>query len=327
MKISNETKVGVLAAVSITILILGYNFMKGEDLFSNSNTYYAVYQKVDGLFRSNPVVVNGYTVGHVNSVEMDVSNLDLIVGISVPSDIKIPNNSVFKITNNDLVGSKAIEIIMGDDSTGYAQSGDTLSSRKDAGIEQAITSVLTPLSEKVNNVLSNIDTAISDVSLQTTLNDLSATLTAFQLTTVRLNAILEGNTEKIGLIIDNVNKMSADLKESTPKVKDIIANLDQTSKDLKAIDLKGITKDLAATIQELKSTLEKLQSDDGTIGKLASSDELYQELMSTLHSVDSLANDVIKYPRRYTGITDGQRKKGDKQKEVNEGIKLPTETK
>ena len=104
MKISNETKVGVLAAVSITILILGYNFMKGEDLFSNSNTYYAVYQKVDGLFRSNPVVVNGYTVGHVSSVEMDVSNLNLIVAVSVPSDIKIPKNSVFKITNNDLVG-------------------------------------------------------------------------------------------------------------------------------------------------------------------------------------------------------------------------------
>lgn len=301
--------------------------MKGEDLFSTSKTYYGIYQKVDGLFRSNPVVVNGYTVGHVSSVEMDVSNLELIVAISVPEDIKIPKNSIFKITNNDLVGSKAIEIMMGDDSTGYANSGDTLQTRKDAGIEQALTSVLTPLSEKVNKVLSNIDTAISDVSLQTTLNDLSATLSAFQTTTVRLNTILEGNTQKISDIIDNVNHMSADLKESTPKVQSILAQLEKTSDELGEVDFKGVTKELAATIQELKGTLQKLQNEEGTLNKLASSDELYQELMTSLHSVDSLAKDVIKYPRRYTGFTEGQRKRGDKQKEVNEGIDLPTDTK
>lgn len=327
MKISNETKVGVLAAVSITILILGYNFLKGKDLFTHSNTYYAVYKKVDGLFRSNPVVVNGYNVGHVSSVEMDVNSLNIVVGISVPSDIKIPRNSILKITNNDLVGSKAIEIMIGHDSSGIAINGDTLNSLKDAGIEQAITSVLTPLSEKVNSVLSGIDTAIADVSLQNTLTDLSSTLRAFQLTTLRINSILEGNTQKIAQIVESINVITNDLKSSSPKVKDAITKLDQTAGNLAQLKLDSTVEDLDKALAELKKTLAMLNDKNGSIGKLAGSDEMYRNLQRTLKDMDSLVNDVIKYPRRYTGITEGQRKKGDRQKEVEEGIKLPTSDK
>jgi len=327
MKISNETKVGVLAAISITILILGYNFMKGEDLFSSTKVYYGEYTKVNGLFRSNPVVINGHAVGHVSSVEMDKKSKHLYVGITLPDDIDIPKNSILKITNKDLVGSKAIEIILGHDSTGYASSGDTLSSMIDAGIEQAVTSVMTPLTEKISAVLSNIDTAISDVSLQTTLNDLSQTLKSFQTTTVKLNAILEGNTEKIAQIVDNINEVSKELKKSSPKVSEIIAGLEKTANELSEVNLKQLSTELTATIAELKTTLQVLQSDQGTIGKLAKKDEVYNELLSTVAALDSLANDIIKYPRRYSGITEGQRKKGDRQKEVNEGIKLPTSDK
>lgn len=327
MKISNETKVGVLAAVSITILILGYNFLKGEDLFSHSNTYYAVYKKVDGLFNSNPVVVNGYKVGHVSSVEMDVNTLNIVVGISVPSDIKIPKNSILKITNNDLVGSKAIEVIIGHDSTGMAVNGDTLTSQKDAGIEQAITSVLTPLSEKVNSVLSGIDTAIADVSLQKTLTDLSSTLQAFQITTFRINNILEGNTERISQIVESINVVTNDLKTSSPNIKDVIGKLDQTAVNLSELKLQASLDDLGKTLDEVKKALAMLTDKNGSIGKLASNDELYTNLQKTMKDVDSLVNDVIKYPRRYTGITEGQRKKGDRQKEVEEGIKLPTSDK
>jgi phospholipid/cholesterol/gamma-HCH transport system substrate-binding protein len=314
MKISNETKVGVLAAISITILILGYNFLKGEDVFSSSNTYYGVYQKVDGLFRSNPVVVNGYTVGHVSSVEMNDESLELTVAISVPNNIKIPKNSILKITNNDLVGSKAIEILIGQDSMGYAQNGDTLVGTKDAGIEQALTSVLTPLSEKVNAVLANLDTALTDVSLESTLTDLSATLISLRMTTNKLNSILDANAAGITSMVQNLNSMSSDLKSTTPDIKQIIANLDKTSKELASLDMKGLTGDLASTIDELKSTLELLQSDSGSLGKLTHDDALYDNLNKAAASMDLLVKDIMKYPSRYTGFTKSARKKADEKK-------------
>jgi len=112
MKVSNETKVGLIAAFAITVLILGFNFLKGESLFSKNNTYYAVYDKVDGLFRSNPVVFHGVSVGTVTSVEMDYASRQVIVSVQVPKELEIPRNTTLKITNNDLLGSKAIEIMI-----------------------------------------------------------------------------------------------------------------------------------------------------------------------------------------------------------------------
>ncbi len=72
MKINNETKVGVLAAVAITILILGYSFLKGNDVFSDENEFYAVYERVDGLVVSNPVLVNGFQIGRVSQLTLSL---------------------------------------------------------------------------------------------------------------------------------------------------------------------------------------------------------------------------------------------------------------
>ncbi len=48
MKITNETKIGALASVAIVFLILGFNFLKGKDLFEHRKKIYAVFNNVDG---------------------------------------------------------------------------------------------------------------------------------------------------------------------------------------------------------------------------------------------------------------------------------------
>ncbi len=53
MSISKETKVGILSAFAITVLVIGYNFMRGEDLFTSSNEYFGKYEQIEGLFKSN----------------------------------------------------------------------------------------------------------------------------------------------------------------------------------------------------------------------------------------------------------------------------------
>lgn len=326
MKVSNETKVGLIAAFAITVLILGFNFLKGETLFSKNNTYYAVYDKVDGLFRSNPVVFHGVSVGTVTSVEMDYKSRQVIVSVQVPKELEIPRNSTLKITNNDLLGSKAIEIIIPHDSIALptlAVSGDTLISKKDAGMAQALTSVLSPLSESINNVLGNVDAAISDVSLNSTLQDLSEALASFKTTAVKMNALLDGKDAQVDAILTNIEGMTKDLKSSTPKINEIVESLDQTSKELASLDLKGLSTEMTSAISEIKKTLSAIQAGEGSLGKLATDDALWKNLNKATHDLDSLVKDIIAYPRRYTGITEKQRKKGDEQKEVEEGITLP----
>ncbi|MEP4093814.1 MlaD family protein, partial [Reichenbachiella sp.] len=65
---SKEVKVGLFAIISGAILYLGFNYLKGKVFFSPTNKYYVLYQNIDGLNVSNPVIVNGYAVGRVSTI-------------------------------------------------------------------------------------------------------------------------------------------------------------------------------------------------------------------------------------------------------------------
>ena len=49
MKISKEFKIGIVVTAAIGLFIWGFNFLKGNDLFSHQYELYAVYPKIDGL--------------------------------------------------------------------------------------------------------------------------------------------------------------------------------------------------------------------------------------------------------------------------------------
>ena len=318
MSISKETTVGILSAFAITVLVIGYNFMRGEDLFTSSNEYFGKYEKIEGLFKSNPVLINGYKVGSVTSINMNRATLELTVGITVGEDIKVPKNSIMKIVNNDLIGSKAVELIFGDDSTEFAKTGDFLKAEQDQGIAQAVSGVLEPLTKSVSSVLGNIDTAIAGADLETTLRDASLALKSFKETADKLNNLLNGKDAEIAAILGNVKETTVGLKGLTPKIDGILNEIDSTSKELSSIEF-GI---LAAQVKKLATELEKttaaVNSKDGTLGMLLNDKELYDNLDMTVAKLKALLEDIEKYPRRYTGITERQRKKGDKAKEEAE---------
>jgi phospholipid/cholesterol/gamma-HCH transport system substrate-binding protein len=287
MKISKETKVGVLTAIAITILAVGYNFMKGEDIFTSSNEYYGKYKKIEGLFKSNPVLVNGYKVGSVSSVQMNNETLELTVGIIVPQDIKIPKNSIMKIVNNDMIGSKAIEIIFGD-SKEVAVNGDFFTAQQDQGIAQAVSDVLTPITKSVNSVLGNVDTAIAGVDLRGTLRDASLALRSFKETADKLNKLLDGKDVQIANILNNVEQATVGLGGITPKIDTILLELDKTSKDLNKVEFGQLANRIKTLSDELSKTTKAINNKDGSLGMLVYDDSLYVNLNSTVTQLETL---------------------------------------
>jgi phospholipid/cholesterol/gamma-HCH transport system substrate-binding protein len=110
LKLSNETKVGVLTVLGITLLVLGFNLLKGKSLFSHNKTIYAVYQQVNGLQPANAVQVNGLVVGNVANLEvMDKDASRILVAITITKKIEIPRNSVARISS-DLLGTKTVQL-------------------------------------------------------------------------------------------------------------------------------------------------------------------------------------------------------------------------
>src|ERR1700712_2366000 len=124
MKISNETKIGALTTVAITVLILGYSFLRGNDVFSGNNRFYAIYNSVDGLTVSKPVLVNGFPIGHISKMELGQDGRTT-VELKIESKYKVPVNTLAKLVSTDLLGNKAIVFDLGD-SKEYAENKDTL---------------------------------------------------------------------------------------------------------------------------------------------------------------------------------------------------------
>ncbi len=112
MKFSKEFKVGLLAVVSITVLYFGFNFLKGIDIFEKTKNYYALYTNIDGLTISNPVVINGLSIGRVSTIEI-LQNKDNLVAVelSIDSKIVLKHGTIARLVNTDFLGSKAMNQI------------------------------------------------------------------------------------------------------------------------------------------------------------------------------------------------------------------------
>ena len=158
MKISNETKIGALTAIAITVLILGYSFLRGNDVFSPSNKFYAVYQSVDGLTVSKPVLVNGFPIGHISKMELDQKG-STTIELKIDSKYNVPVNTIARLVSTDLLGSKAIVFELGD-SKQLAESKDTLQT----DIQGSLTESLQPIQTKAENLMNKLDSSLAAVN-------------------------------------------------------------------------------------------------------------------------------------------------------------------
>ena len=95
MKISKEVKVGFVALFAIALSIWGFNYLKGNNLFVESKSVYAVYPKVPGLAVSSPIIINGVRCGVVDDIYFhpDKSSRVVVKLNITESAIKISKNS------------------------------------------------------------------------------------------------------------------------------------------------------------------------------------------------------------------------------------------
>src|SRR5688572_9381498 len=128
MKITNEVKVGLLAVAAIVVLVIGFNFLKGANIFSKPYTLFARFPNIGALEKSNQVKINGLTVGTVyNFTPADQEVNSIIVEIHLDKNINVPKNSIAFI-DGSVLGSAYINIEKGPANT-YLQSGDTISTK------------------------------------------------------------------------------------------------------------------------------------------------------------------------------------------------------
>ena len=128
---SNETKIGILTVVAVTLLIVGYKFIKGQNIFTTSTLIHVDYQRVDQLSASSPVFINGFQVGIVSKVFLKEDMSTIHVVLNIDKGINIHKNAVAEIISSSIMGGKAIRIVENLPCNGEScvQNGDQLRGR------------------------------------------------------------------------------------------------------------------------------------------------------------------------------------------------------
>ena len=294
MKFKKEAKIAVVVTLIMVLFLWGHNFVKGKNLFSSYNYYQAYYERVDGLQVSNAVTINGFVVGLVTNIKFASEKLDrLVVEIGVKNSYGIPDNSLMMITS-DLLGSKSVELILGDSKT-MVKDGGFLTGKVAPDIVETLTGQLMPVVGKAGQLMESIDSLLQ--IFHHTFDD--NTQKNIQNIVANVEQLVVVERRKISAILTNFESVSGNLQKSNEDISKLIANLNAFSEILAASDVKNTVETANRSLTQLNSLLSGVNEGQGTIGKFAKDDSLYIYLQRTSNDLDKLLIDLRENPKRY----------------------------
>lgn len=289
MKYAREIKVGVLAALCLFLLFFGFNFLKGVNIFSPTNSYHGRFDNIHGVEEQAAVYIRGLKVGQVDRIHYDfTADSAFVLDISINRDIVLPQGTQMALVADGLLGGMAIELQLGDGEA--IEHGSFLPTVFVPGLVESLQ----------GNLLAHIDEAVSDVDSL-----------VLQLQNELAGNHIQTTLQNVDRISGDLNGVSSDLKHlmknQVPTIVNnadtAVANLNTVVADLKEADLKATVKRVDNAVDGVNALISDVRSDQGTIGKLIYDKSLYNHIDATVISADSLLTDLKAHPKRYVQIS------------------------
>lgn len=307
MKLSKEFKIGLLTIVSAAMLYFGFNFLKGTDFFSPTNHYYALYPTVDGLKVSNPVIVNGFSVGRVSSIRIlqDRDNM-VLVELMIDEDIMLGDSTKAKLYNVDFLGSKAIELAIGPVGTPL-EDGDTLISEVDKGVTEFLKESALPVADNLGITIRRINEIL--LGLQGSGEKINATIGQLEVMATQVNGIISENRAETAEIMANLQALTRQLSATISKVDPVLENASGALEKVNTLELQQTIAETQQLLAHVNQTLDMFNKGQGTVGRLLKEDSIYTNLNKAIVDLDSLVNHMNAYPKHFFAPLGKSRKK------------------
>ena len=316
MSLKNRTKytlIGAVILLSLFILIWGLNYLKGKKFFTADHTYYTSYQEIGGLSESSPVNINGFKIGQVSAIKLNMQKRGLVeVEFSIKPDYKIPKGTIAYLVSTDLMGTKAIELQLSH-SDEYLSPYDTLQSGTEGSLKDQVSMQMLPLKHKVEDLLIELERSIgviqkifneqSQNNIQSALAALSKSSINLAQMTDTLSGILFRQRSNLEQTIGNIRSITENLKANNKNIDKIIANLRRLTDSLSSQSYTQTLSALNRTMTNIDQTLQDLRVGKGTIGQLVVNDTLYLNLVKIIDQTHQLLIDFEDNPRKYLNFS------------------------
>ena len=294
MKHAREIKVGILAAICVFLLFFGFNFLKGVNIFSPTNSYHGVFYNLYGLEEQAAVYIRGHKVGQVDKIHYDFTrDSSFTIDISINKDISLPQNTRMALVSDGLLGGMAIELQF---PHGAAADGEPVNHGAYLStiyVPGLIESLQGQLLAHVDEAIQSVDSLVAELRGQVAGDHLKSTL------------------KNVDRVSGDLSAVSSDLKgimnSQVPRIVNnadtALANLNTIVADVKSADLKATVARVDKTVENVNALVSDVRSQEGTLGQLLYNKSLYNHIDATVISADSLLTDIKAHPKRYVQVS------------------------
>jgi|TARA_A100001011_G_scaffold48747_1_gene46429 phospholipid/cholesterol/gamma-HCH transport system substrate-binding protein len=295
LRLSKEIKAAFFVLSTILLFIFGFNYLKGSSILDKQKTIYAVYDEVDGLLVGANVMINGLSIGNVTELDFLPNSTKIIVTLKVKDKLNFSSKSTASIYETGVLGGLAISIEPLFERESIVKTGDTLMSSVRPGLTELINRQIEPLSRQLQSTITSVDSIFTGASnvlnrqtqeeIKESISVLTSAINAINNSSLIIEETLISKNTQINNTIDNFEKISS--------------NLSNVSDELNSFGLSSLLTNLQVSVDGIGSIVDKLDSDNSTLGKLINEDEVYNNLNSSIESLNILINDIKANPKKY----------------------------
>ena len=295
MRLSKEIKAAFFVLSTILLFIFGFNYLKGSSILDKQKTIYAVYDEVDGLLVGANVMINGLSIGNVTELDFLPNSTKILVTLKVKDKLNFSSKSTASIYETGVLGGLAISIDPIFERESIVKTGDTLMSSVRPGLTELINRQIEPLSRQLQSTITSVDsifTGASNVLNRQTQEEIKESISVL---TSAINAI---NNSSL-IIEETLTSKNSQINNTIENFEKISSNLSNVSDEFNSFDMSSLLSSLEVTVDGISSIVDKLNSENSTLGKLVNEDEIYNNLNSSIESLNILINDIKANPKKY----------------------------
>lgn len=297
ISLSKEFKVGILGIAAVVILYFGVKFLNGSDILRSTNVYYARFDHIEGLTTSNPVMINGYTVGLVKDIEyIPRHSKPLLVMFDVDKKVKLTDSALVILTSNGLLGGKMLVLEPGNGQN-ILRNNDTVNTYTEKDLTTQLQEKAVPMIDDLSAVLTTANQLLQ--SFENSAQKLNAALEQIKALSASANQLVESNSANLKKTTQNISELSQSLKVTESHLRELTVKFNRLGDTLNKAPIAAMVKSLDNTSRSLNQAVDNINKGKGTLGKLAKNDSLYNNLNASTAALNALLMDLKASPKRY----------------------------
>ena len=297
---NKEIRTGIIAIFTIIVLIYGVSYLKGLNILDKNRIFHAKYDNIDGLLKGSVISLNGFNVGIVSNISLQSDN-SLLVSVKINETFDVPANSILKISNQDLMGTKGISIMLGNSDL-FAKNNDTLIAEIENSLQDEVNKQILPLKNKAEGLISSVDSLMliftsvlntdARKNLASSFKNLDETFILMSESMNELNKLVVSNEKYISNSIKNFESITGNISDNNESIENILKKMSSISDSVSS-------KDIGDIIKNLNNITNKISVGQGNLGLLNSDDQLYRNIEKTTNDISILVEEIKKDPKKY----------------------------